>query len=643
MLVSGSTTTFASTTTSTAAARMSRWCHLLALLAVALLAAPDAVLGAALSDAEPSPADWPWPKPGEAEPPTTTLPPGEAEDAAANTTEHCQREQSRCEAELALQAGRVGPGPVPGGRPGRPVCGSNNATYDNECHLKRVQCEGRPVQMAHRGKCKDHTPCLSYRRRASRAGYVSSVFLPQCQPDGSYSPLQCHEESGFCWCVTPQGRQVPKSAVRGYKPDCSRPAKTRRGSGPRGASPRGWRRQRRGCGRGERANFKSNLIKIFRTEYRRAALASETRPGPGPGPGPDMDLQVLDWKFAELDKDGDGMLRRPEYQELRRVVRRVVTPKPCARTFARRCDMDGNKIISLVEWEACLGNEFNHRVRPAKPPARGAAGSGHTDAGMRPASPQGQTPGKARVEPAEHRVLQESVSTRAVQLPGFLLDNLERREEPEVTDCLTDRQAVLEEQRGASSALYVPECTEDGRYNKLQCYNSTGYCWCVHQDTGKPIPGTSAKDKRPACDTLAPTMKGCPEVRRKEFLKNLKELFKQRWQAAMNETDSSSTASRQVSPEDRIATWNFLAFDKNKNKVLDRAEWKAFRQLMSEHQQLRRCGKKLPRYCDANQDRSITISEWLDCLRTPPTVEAVTATSHNRKGPNPIESYLKDD
>lgn len=68
--------------------------------------------------------------------------------------EDCLREQSRCEAELALQAGRVGPGPVPGGRPGRPVCGSDNTTYDNDCHLKRVQCEGSTVEVAHRGKCK---------------------------------------------------------------------------------------------------------------------------------------------------------------------------------------------------------------------------------------------------------------------------------------------------------------------------------------------------------------------------------------------------------------------------------------------------------------------------------------------------------
>ncbi len=32
---------------------------------------------------------------------------------------------------------------------------------------------------------------------------------------------------------------------------------------------------------------------------------------------------------------------------------------------------------------------------------------------------------------------------------------------------------------------------------------------------------------------------GCPEVRRKEFLKNLREFFKERMQAAMNESDST--------------------------------------------------------------------------------------------------------
>ncbi|CAH2218145.1 jg541 [Pararge aegeria aegeria] len=89
-------------------------------------------------------------------------------------------------------------------------------------------------------------------------------------------------------------------------------------------------------------------------------------------------------------------------------------------------------------------------------------------------------------------------------LPGimrnsFAPDGSVARED-EANDCLTDRQAVLDEQKAGSAVLYVPECMGDGRYARAQCYRSTGYCWCVHQDTGKPIPGSSVKDKRPDCD-----------------------------------------------------------------------------------------------------------------------------------------------
>jgi SPARC-related modular calcium-binding protein len=31
---------------------------------------------------------------------------------------------------------------------------------------------------------------------------------------------------------------------------------------------------------------------------------------------------------------------------------------------------------------------------------------------------------------------------------------------------------------------------------------------------------------------------------------------------------------------------------------------------------LRRCGKKMPRFCDVNNDKKITLSEWLNCLQT---------------------------
>lgn len=75
--------------------------------------------------------------------------------------------------------------------------------------------------------------------------------------------------------------------------------------------------------------------------------------------------------------------------------------------------------------------------------------------------------------------------------------------------------------------MYVPECTSDGRFQRIQCYRSAGYCWCVHEDTGKNIPGTSIKNGQPDCAiNISRPMKGCPEPRKLEFLKELKEFLR---------------------------------------------------------------------------------------------------------------------
>ena len=37
---------------------------------------------------------------------------------------------------------------------------------------------------------------------------------------------------------------------------------------------------------------------------------------------------------------------------------------------------------------------------------------------------------------------------------------------------------------------FVPQCEEDGSYTSVQCWFSTGYCWCVNAD-GIEITGTS--------------------------------------------------------------------------------------------------------------------------------------------------------
>uniref|UniRef100_A0A3B4U5M5 Thyroglobulin type-1 domain-containing protein n=1 Tax=Seriola dumerili TaxID=41447 RepID=A0A3B4U5M5_SERDU len=33
------------------------------------------------------------------------------------------------------------------------------------------------------------------------------AFVPQCEEDGQYTPLQCHGSTGHCWCVDSNGEE----------------------------------------------------------------------------------------------------------------------------------------------------------------------------------------------------------------------------------------------------------------------------------------------------------------------------------------------------------------------------------------------------------------------------------------------------
>ena len=58
--------------------------------------------------------------------------------------------------------------------------------------------------------------------RAMRAGNESGIpiFVPSCDEEGGYRQVQCHEGTGYCWCVDTGGRPVAGSSVRHSKPLC---------------------------------------------------------------------------------------------------------------------------------------------------------------------------------------------------------------------------------------------------------------------------------------------------------------------------------------------------------------------------------------------------------------------------------------
>uniref|UniRef100_T1PL21 Secreted protein acidic and rich in cysteine Ca binding region n=1 Tax=Musca domestica TaxID=7370 RepID=T1PL21_MUSDO len=495
---------------------------------------------------------------------------------------------------------------------GRPVCGTDDQTYPTRCHLLRVQCSGHQVSLKYRGPCK---ACAEAREYALRhRNKYPPKFIPRCKSDGTYAPIQCLMDKG-CWCSDSMGTPINDTTVRTGKPKCREFSKANVRRSP---SRNNGGNRKRPCTQEDRATFNSHLIRVFQSEYirskstqyqREMASGSRSKTSPLDTFNPPSETEVMDWKFSNLDVNRNQMLDKNEYRELKKLVKRAVKPKRCGRAFGKFCDVDSDERLSRLEWNSCLSKDGSNLLKP----------------------------------PTE-------ISTKESDIES---------------DCLADQAAALEEKKLGNTFYYVPDCTIDGRYQRIQCYNSTPYCWCVNEDTGKTIPGTWVKHRRPQCDslyTVTRAMKGCPEERKVVFLKDLKEFLKTKIitgsYAGVNTTNFSSE-------DERIATLSFVILDKNKNSAWEKKEWKTFRELVNNVNNLRKCGRKMPRYCDVNGDKKITLNEWIGCLQatrlditatnvgaqndakqqntsTSDTNSSSSSKTPKLSGSNPLEQYLKD-
>mgnify|MGYP000491163984 CR=1 FL=1 len=58
----------------------------------------------------------------------------------------------------------------------------------------------------------------------------------------------------------------------------------------------------------------------------------------------------------------------------------------------------------------------------------------------------------------------------------------------QIQDCCESQEAAINECGGLG--CYIPQCADNCSWEPMQCWSSTGYCWCVDQN-GTEIPGTS--------------------------------------------------------------------------------------------------------------------------------------------------------
>lgn len=220
------------------------------------------------------------------------------------------------------------------------MCGSDGLTYPNRCHFERARCHHKDLTLVKRDVCPELRTCLQ--AAAYSNAHPDHGYKPQCRADGSYAPAQCHLDTGYCWCVTPDGTPLPYTSVKrgAGKPRCGSKAEVKR--------RRSRRQHKRRCKQNDKALFNNNLIKLLYTEWARELNRDS------PKPSNNTDRLVVLWKFEYMDLSGNDYLEKAEYRDLQKIVIKAVRPKRCARSFLKACDINGDELISKDEWSECL-------------------------------------------------------------------------------------------------------------------------------------------------------------------------------------------------------------------------------------------------------------------------------------------------
>ena len=63
--------------------------------------------------------------------------------------------------------------------------------------------------------------CQLLLNQIARNTSLIGAYLPQCNSDGSFSPVQCHPSTGYCWCVHIHTGEPVSGVVRFGQPECA--------------------------------------------------------------------------------------------------------------------------------------------------------------------------------------------------------------------------------------------------------------------------------------------------------------------------------------------------------------------------------------------------------------------------------------
>ncbi|XP_064919265.1 nidogen-2 isoform X2 [Columba livia] len=146
-----------------------------------------------------------------------------------------------CQHERLYPRG-VPPGPSPVGDRHVPQCDEDGGYRPLQCHSSTGHCwcvdaAGQEIAGTRTApgstppRCGNPEPTERPRSMCERwrqsllEHYGGSPrrdqYVPQCEVGGEFTPLQCHGDSGYCWCVDESGREIPGTRSEpGSTPPC---------------------------------------------------------------------------------------------------------------------------------------------------------------------------------------------------------------------------------------------------------------------------------------------------------------------------------------------------------------------------------------------------------------------------------------
>uniref|UniRef100_UPI003AAE708B uncharacterized protein n=1 Tax=Centroberyx gerrardi TaxID=166262 RepID=UPI003AAE708B len=314
--------------------------------------------------------------------------------------------------------------------------------------------------------CEHHRDSV---QTTSPEEYPIGAFVPQCDAEGQYRPLQCHGSTGHCWCVDSRGQErVGTRTLPGTPPkDCDKPVEPERPKTHceqhrdrvQTTSPEGYPilgvfvPQCDAVGQYTPQQCHGSTGHCWCVDSR-----GQERTGTRTPPGtPSKDCE----KPAEPE-------RPKTHCEHHRDRVQTTSPEgyPIVGAFVPQCDAGGQYTPQQCHGSTghcwCVDSRGQERTGTRTPPG---------------------TPPKDCDKPVPVAPTQRSESV-----------------------CERWRASLMEHYNGSPEPHhYLPQCEPDGHFSPVQCYGDTSYCWCVDQD-GREIPGTRSHDVvKPACiATVAP-------------------------------------------------------------------------------------------------------------------------------------------